>query len=214
MIQRRVITVIIALFFYVSCAFAQSNWELQQEEDGIAIYTKDKQGYSLKAYKAIILVNTTPEVILNILTDFDNLKTWWHLCGESRLLEKPSNGQYIYYVEFKTPWPLSNRDYVNHLSVNQLPSGIVVNVHPQSDYLPEKEGVIRIKKSYTQWSLVAKEYGVTEVTLESCSEPEGMVPAWMTNAGILEWPHTTLMNLKKKVKHGSGLSSSGVSHDQ
>jgi hypothetical protein len=213
MIHRRVITVITALLFCISSVFAQSDWTLQQNEDGIAIYTKDKEGYSLKAYKATTLVNATPEDMLHILTDFENLKTWLHLCRESRLLKRLDNDRYIYYVEFKTPWPLSNRDYVNHLSVNHLPSAIVVNIHPQPDYLPEKEGIVRIKKSYTQWSLVAKEHGVTEVTLESCSEPEGMVPAWMTNAGILEWPHATLMNLKEKVGHMSNLSSPRLSHD-
>lgn len=207
MIQRKIIAIVAAFFSYVT-AFAQSEWTLQSKEDAIEIYTKDKQGYSLKAYKAITLVSATPEKILNLLTDFENLNTWWHACEESRLLEKSGNNQYIYYVEFKTPWPVSNRDYVNSFSVNINPSEIVVTIHPRLNYLSEIEGIVRVKKSFTQWKLVAKEYGITEVTIESCSEPEGVVPDWMINAGILEWPHATLMNLKNMTKHESGLSTS------
>ncbi len=56
---------------------AQEGWELVKSNTRVAVYTKHKQGNHYKSFKAIGIVQSTPEQLLKILDNVSGYKQWF-----------------------------------------------------------------------------------------------------------------------------------------
>lgn len=59
------------------------------------------------------------------------------------------------------------------------------------DYMPLREGKVRIPKAEGQWKLVPNADGVN-VTYQMHASPGGSIPNWLANQMVVDTPYGTL----------------------
>jgi hypothetical protein len=111
----------------------------------------------------------------------------------------------IYYSEIVTPWPFSNRDMVLHFKITQDPNTKIITVilTSMSDYIPEKEGIIRITKSNSILKVTPTNASNLSIDFFIELDPGGSVPAWLINLFATQGPWETFHELRNLTTSGN-----------
>jgi hypothetical protein len=118
----------------------------------------------------------------------------------SKLLKTVAPNELIYYSEVNVPWPCTNRDYIAHLKVTQAPTGAVtIASHAEPDYVPAKDGIVRVRSSNATWTMTAMGGGKIKIDYVLQFDPAGEVPAWLTNMFVTKGPFETFDQLQKRM---------------
>ncbi|MEP1033580.1 START domain-containing protein [Ekhidna sp.] len=177
-------------------AFPQTSWEIDKRKDGIVVYTRAEKGSEFKSFKAFVLVEATTDEVIRILKNADSYAEWYGYTQTSKLLKRDENIQFN-YVETIFPWPFKNRDMVYRMSINSSnPNETVISLEGIPNYMPEKKGIVRMKKAEGYILLKPLELK-TEVTYVFHSEPGDNIPSWIANNSIAELPYKTLDGLRE-----------------
>ncbi len=180
---------------------AQNNhWELKKDASGIKIYVKPVEGSKFKEFRAEMTVTADISGIVATIKDVGKYKEWVEDVKEIELLKSDESNIY-YYAESLVPWPLDNRDMVYHLNfVKVNNTEIQINVTGLRNYIPRKEGIVRMKKAVGFWKLKTLEKSKTHITYQLHVEPGGTIPAWLANVKLVDMPFTMLSGLKNALK--------------
>jgi len=87
----------------------EPQWPLDQEKDGIEVYTRPVAGSKIKEFKGFTGVDSGIDNILALLRDSNRFKTWFPNTSESKLLARKGDMSYPYFVMAKR-WPMADRD--------------------------------------------------------------------------------------------------------
>lgn len=177
------------------------DWTLEKNKDKIQIYTRSLKGYDIKEYKAVMELKQNPEAVWDLLMDFNNYKNWIPNTTESKLLKKISDTEFYIYMVKDIPWPFDNRDIVFHLKfIKQSNGDFILKVTGKPDFIPQKEGFVRVPKHIGCWTITKKEKGMIQVQHQAIAKPGGSVPAWMANKGVVDIPFETFEKMKKELE--------------
>lgn len=132
-------------------AFGQTeDWTMAKSEDGITVYTRPVDGSSIDEFRAETIIQGSIKDMERVLKDADNMVKWSPDSEESKLLSLEGNEQ-IYYLETDAPFPVQNRDVCVLLTYHELPGKLRVEIGVIPDYLPKKDGVVRIEHLTGEW---------------------------------------------------------------
>jgi START domain len=181
--------------------FSQDNWELQKDKENIKVYTKKVDGFSMKSSKVTSVLETTIPRLVAVMMDADNFYKVISGSKSSKLLKIINDTERIYYVSTEAPWPVSDRDGVYSMTFSQNPNteSVTITVGCLPDYIPEKEGYVRVPASEGVWKFTPLSNGKVEVTYHYVADPGGSIPAWLANSSVVNIPFETIKNLKKQV---------------
>ncbi|KAG0354163.1 hypothetical protein BGZ54_001804 [Gamsiella multidivaricata] len=118
------------------------SWELFTEVPNFKVYRRAVVNSALNEYKVL---GTYPDLparyLLSAYTDLNYRKTWDKNMGGWKQLDE----RRLHYTS-KFPWPLSPRDYVYELHVQEFGGGIYcINGQSVEDKtVPEKSGTVRV----------------------------------------------------------------------
>src|SRR5213592_3200603 len=105
------------LLLIISRSFAQYNWKLNKDKDGIKVYLAENPRSKFKMIKVECILPGTFDKLTGVLTDIEHLKDWVYNTKMSYVIKKISPYDLYYYTETSIPWPMSNRDAVVHLKI-------------------------------------------------------------------------------------------------
>ena len=180
-------------------SFAQYSWELEKDEEGILVYTKVEKDSDFKSFKAVIVLDASIPEIIRVLKNVDSYTTWYGYTKTSVLLNQTLDNQYN-YVETQFPWPYDNRDMIYKMSINlSNPQKIIISLKGIPDYIPKKEGIVRMEKA-EGYIILRPQADSTELTYVFHSEPGDNIPVWLANSSISELPYKTLIGLREILK--------------
>lgn len=211
MIHRAVFGVFPALLLaLVGVALAEegesfrADWEPQRDKDGIAILTGPVAGSPFKAVRSVMTLEAPVAQLVAIIRDTAGCSDLSKLCKKAYEHEVVSETELFVYNLNDLPWPVADRDALTHVRWSMAPdSGVVTMVaRVVGDILPANKRVVRLTYGETRWILTPKENGQIEVVSESHIDPEGRVPAWITNRLLLDEPFKTMQNLRSVVASG------------
>jgi hypothetical protein len=203
--ERWCILSLLALFF-IFLAFnrlsAQTRendgWKLAKDKQGIKIYTRSLEGSKLKEFKAYTELNTSIEILAEVLMDVEHYTDWTENIKHSKLLKEISDKEIIIYSELKVPWPFDNRDVVDrtqiYWSVNK--DSFTLEIKSIPDYIQEKEEIVRMPLADGGWEIYRKGNDKISVAYHFAADPGGRIPSWLVNMFIVDGPYKTLNNLK------------------
>lgn len=175
------------------------DWKLRKNEDGIKVYTREVKSSSFNAFKATMTVEATVEDLVNVLKNMDDN---YHIFPDTKkieILDRPNDSTQIHYSLSDAPWPVDDRDGIYKLVFHENRKTGKVTVYSTAipDYLPEVDGVVRIKQSSNTWVFTPKKNGKVKVLYEVQAEPGGAVPNWLANSMAVDIPFDTFVNLRK-----------------
>lgn len=181
---------------------SQDDWELQKEKNGIKVYTQSRAGSDMKAFKSITEIDTEIENLVAVCKDVAAFPEWQDATKVAKILEAKGEIAHVHYLEFAAPWPVCNRDNITQFTYQFNPSdqSVRVQITTLPDYLPEKEGIVRIRQSSGYYLFEPLSNGKIQVTHSAHADPAGSIPAWVSNSVVVDTPFKTLTNLKKQVK--------------
>ena len=185
--------------FLASTAAQAEDWKVAKNEDGIKVSLSEVAGSDYKAYQGVTLMKTTMAKLRALQEDVPGACAWFHDCKTQKLL-KHEGGQSWTYTQFNTPWPVTARDSVLHVTTTEGADGSLTRkLEGVPTYLPEEKGFVRVTKIDGFWKFVPKGDQI-EVTYQVHTEPGGSIPSMVANKFVVDAPFNTLKALKERAE--------------
>lgn len=176
------------------------DWRVAKNEDGIKVSLSDVAGSKYKAYRGETVINASVAKVRALQEDVSGACSWVHECKSQKLLKHEGDQSWT-YTQFNTPWPVTARDSVLHITTVQGADGSLTRqLEGAPKYIPEEKGFVRVAEVQGYWKLVPKGPNSTEVTYQVHTEPGGSVPSWLANKFVVDAPFNTLKALKARAE--------------
>jgi hypothetical protein len=160
-----------------------AGWTEAYRTGELAIFTKDVERG--RRIVAIAEVEAPPEVVFNVVNDFDHYPDFMPYVIESRVLGRSTDSEIVVYNRIAPPF-VTERDYP--LKFRMTPgtpanSGVFrTEWTAYADAEPEIKGVVRIRLNEGSW--VAEPIsggGRTRLTYTLLTDPGGLIPDFVAN---------------------------------
>lgn len=175
-------------------------WQVAKNEDGVKVSLSEVPGSKYKAYRGETTIKASVAKLRALQEDVVGACAWIHECKSQKLL-KHEGSQGWTYTQFNTPWPVTPRDSVLHVTnVEGVDGSVTRELKGEPGFIPEEKGFVRVSQVEGYWKLVPKGPNVTEVTYQVHTEPGGSVPSWLANKFVVDAPFETLRALRKKAE--------------
>ena len=190
-----------ALFnFTTASSFGQSAWELKKDQNGIRIYSRSVKESKYKELKAVFDLPGTYEQLHFILNDVNNYKTWVYSTASSKVVERKSETEMIYYSRIAAPWPVSNRDFYSDTRIWMDSATHQMRLSSRNiDKFPLTGHIVRIPFMRSEWVITAPSPGALHIEYTLSWDPGGDIPAFLANAFCTTGPLQSFTQLKRKM---------------
>jgi hypothetical protein len=182
--------------------FAQYNWKLSKEKDGIKVYQSEVAHSKYKSIKVECTLEGSLDKLMAVLNDVNHLKDWVYSNKTSYIINRVSPYEFYYYTETSLPWPLSNRDVVIHLKMIKDSLNHILHVTCVSvpGLLAEKSGKVRVVRTSIDWNVTMPTSKTININYIFEVEPGGSLPAWLTNMFADKGPYESFKKLAEILK--------------
>ncbi len=180
-----------------SLALSQSNWELQNNKEGIKIWTADTPESDFKTFKAEMTVHAQLEDVKNLLVDLDAITTYYDGIENVTDIKRISENEAEYYLEFSFPWPVSKRRAKVNSKVLPVEMGSYEITTALIPGETKKKSFVPVKKMTSMWIIINAGSNKTFIKHIAHMDPSGNVPAWIANSKVTETPFKSLKKLRR-----------------
>lgn len=192
---------LISLLFLTGTAAASTEWSLARDRDGIKVWTRDIPGYPIRAFKAVMVVQSSLAGLVNLVMDTDNASHWVYRTDRIELLKRDeANASFVIRAETDFPWPLNDRDVIvaGRLEQDEKTGTVVIQSHstPEGAY-PVDPKFVRMPDMEGTWIFRPLGAEKIEVTMMGRADPGGNIPAGIVNLIIHETPYRTLQGMRR-----------------
>jgi len=191
------ITLLILLLTINMGSFAQEQWELSKDDNGIKVYTANMPNSNFKSVKVECILEGTIDKLVAVLKNVDGNKHWVYNTKQTHLVKNISDHEFIYYAETSLPWPLRNRDMVINMLFDQDNAAHTMTVKATGvkDEAPEQDGKVRVPYFNGLWEVTTTDDQHISIHYRLSVDPGGSVPAWAYNMFVSKGPYKTFNNL-------------------
>jgi ribosome-associated toxin RatA of RatAB toxin-antitoxin module len=192
----------IILFSLCRISSADStDWVLQKNENGIAVYTRYAQGTHIKEVRVVNVVESSLSGLVALLLDVKNYPNWIYACSEASVLKEINSLEQYQYQVTDVPWPVSDRDVVSHFKLQQDSITKIVTAMntAKPEYIPKKDDRVRVQHFQSNYKFTPLPDGKVKVEFELYVDPGGNVPDWLINSNIVTAPYKTTLALIKQL---------------
>jgi len=192
----------IGIFLWIFVCQPIFSWELKKEKEGVKVYTRTVEGSNFKEFKSIGVHKGSLSSLIGVLQDESSFCNWFPDCKEFKVLKRNSKVERTQYMVIKAPFPVDNRDTVQHtfLSQDMSSKAVTIQLVAEPESYPEVSGNIRVPKSKGIWKFTPVDNNQIEVLFQLHSDPGGKLPEWVANMFVTETPLKAVVNLIKLAK--------------
>lgn len=191
---------LVALLGSLHTAAQAEQWVVAKEEEGIKVSLSEIAGSKYKAYRGETTIKASVATLRAMQEDVAGACTWIHECKSQKLL-KHQGDQTWTYTQFNTPWPVTPRDSVLHITtVDGSDGSLTRNLAGAANYAPQEKGFVRVAQVRGFWKMVPQGANQTQVIYQVHTEPGGSVPSWLANKFVVDAPFNTLKALRAKAE--------------
>jgi hypothetical protein len=198
------------LFFIIGCIFlstslpAQSEWKLYKSDSDNKVWLKDIKGSSLKQFKLQTIIKENLSTLYKIMKDVENMNVWYDKVKNVKLLNKISDNEAIYLLEYDLPFPFEDR--ITTIKGSILYDKINGLIKVSTAYYPyaipqEKAHLLVINKISSSWEIRKISESNASIIHSGYMDPGGNIPEWLINEGVTSGPLKTLEKLRKHAKN-------------
>lgn len=191
----------------VSIGAINAEWKQLNTRKNVEVFRGDVPASPVVAFKGTGIVNANIVKVLSVIRDDKMKPQWISDLRETYVLEDKSVTEKIEYNRTKTPWPLSDRDFVYHAIVSvdlkkgEVEVSLKSTTHPKA---PVKKDVVRGELYGSRYFLRSIDGGKkTYLEVEILADPKGRIPKWIVNIFQKVWPSNTLDNIRQIAENPS-----------
>jgi hypothetical protein len=164
---------------------ADEGWTVATRSPEVVVYERPRKGYSLQEFKAVGVMDVSPEVLKRVIDDVSEYPHFMPYVTEARVL----SGDAVTRVSYQkiSPPMVSDMDYTVRVNceIRSTPAGkcFCNRWQTANDLGPaEKSGVRRVKVTEGSWLLEPEDGGKkTRATYCVFSDTGGSLPAFILN---------------------------------
>ena len=199
MVSLHKMAVICGLTALLASVAQAEDWQVAKDQDGIKVSLSEVAGSKYKAYRGVTTIKASMAKVRGLQEDVAGACAWIHECKAQKVLKHEGDQSWT-YTQFNTPWPVTARDSVLHITTSEAADGSVTRkLEGVPNYIPEEKGFVRVAQVEGFWKLVPKG-DLIEVTYQVHTEPGGSVPSWLANKFVVDAPFNTLQALKQRAE--------------
>jgi hypothetical protein len=179
-------------------AHAVSEWRLEKDENGVRIESRAVPGWEIREMRGIARYDGSVEQLVAVIEDPTAAPQLNEFVAESKIVDRDSDGGYRIYALTKMPWPLKDRDVVMQRLIERDPRNGTVTVTDEAvaGGIPEKKGLVRIRRSHNRWTLTPAKDGGAHIELRMLSDPAGPIPSSLINSMSVGIPFRMIERLR------------------
>ena len=192
----RILLLLFILTFLGTTVSSQENWEQQKNKNGIKVWTKDYPNSKFKQFKATTKIKADLKNVVAVFLDIENMSAWYDRVEKVTLVEKISETEGIYKIDFELPWPVADRISAVRavLTYDSIKNEVRVNTKYEKGIINDSDRLV-VTDIQSEWILTPVEGGYVEIFHKGYMHPAGSLPAWIANSGVKEGPVKTLTAL-------------------
>jgi len=178
-----------------------AGWELEKDKKGVKVYLKQEEGRKIKSFWAETTLDAPIEKVIAALQNIEDMPNWMPNCKETKLLERPSETEMVFYMVLDLPM-VSDRDYVQRTVGEELPGGGIKMTAQAIEYdaKPPVDGKVRITDAEFTTILMPVEGGTKTVIQQiGYTDPGSNMPAWIINGQLTGTPYKMMRNLHELI---------------
>ena len=181
--------------------FAQNDWTLEKEKDGIKISSRHAVASQFNDIRVELDLSGTAEQLSGILLDVNHYKDWSYATKKSVLIKQLGPGKLIYYTEIEVPWPATNRCFYANFEMKENATAHSVQVVSVNlpDYGSVPSDLMKVPFTRGVWNITTVSTEKIHVDYVLQLNPGGSLPAWVLNLFSTKGPLETFENIKKKM---------------
>jgi hypothetical protein len=146
------------------------------------------------------MVDAPVRTVALVLLDDDRAPEWVDSLAEARVVRVLSPTEYVEYNHASMPLIVSDREFVNTVSMAADPAAktVLIRSVPVEDASIPKTRIVRglLDATYTLESVD----GRTRLTVEIASDPKGWLPAWLVNFFQKDWARNTIEGIRAQCR--------------
>lgn len=192
--------IVLVMLLFGSRVASGDEWQIVDHSDGIEVALREEPGRDLPTMRGRAVLTGDIEQLLKIILDPDQATEWAEGASKVTMVDRNASRAIIHtYIDIA--WPVWDRELVTSGKVEIVePGGEYVLTNTSVDgFVPEKEGVIRMKDAFTRFHL--KKEGPDRVWVEYLVnvDPGGSLPKWLVRWTQKSVPAKTLQNLQRQL---------------
>jgi hypothetical protein len=183
------------------CMYAQEEWTLRKNSEGIEIYTRTRSGSPLKEFRASATIAAPLEVVLGFLNDISLRTEWVYDCREVNIMEQRGT-DILYHSSYEMPWPVADRDLVSRASTVWSEDSITVRILTvETDReFPMKKDMVRMPDYRADVVLERLDNARTLYRSEGFADLGGKVPPWLINLFLVDGLFDSVVKTRERTE--------------
>ncbi len=198
-----IFTLLLAMYNTASASDPEEfkGWELAKSDEGVKVYTRKDPETGGRQVKAVTTVSASPQEAARLVKNSNAAPNWIHRMEAFETLEEKSDSVWYTWGKLNIPWPISDKDVVSKNTLKQLPddNGLSIELESKPEYIPEKDGLNRIKNSEGQWRFISQPDGQTQIIYQVFASSESILPQFLVERVVIGSVHKTLGNMKDRL---------------
>jgi hypothetical protein len=191
---------LVSLTSTLAWASSKGKWENIGTSDNVKVSRMQVEGNSVFAFRGETVADVHIAKLVAVFVDPNERKHWVDRYDTHKTLERNERTE-IYWIKFKLPFPVSNRDYVLHTEAKLDPDKRIFTANIKSivdSRKPEDSCCVRAEtfNTFYRFEAIPGE-AKTRMMVEVHTDPKGLLPTWLVNRIQKDWPSKTLSNLIK-----------------
>lgn len=191
----------------VTAPAAAAGWEDVGTIDGVHVWRREEPGSSLMSFRGEVIAPVAIGKLVAVLEDPNQWPLWVDRYVASSVIERPSPLAMVYWMRFKAPAIVSDRDYVmrSDAEIDATNHVFTVNIRSIDDPRKGKDSCCvraTLNRTFHRLTALKAVNGVprTKIEVEVNMDPKGLIPNWLANAIQKGWPSKTLTNLVRQAQ--------------
>lgn len=183
---------------------SNGEWRLQKNDarHKIKVYVKNEEGQKIRSFRVETLLDTNIDTLARIQSDIDNYSRWYFSTLETKLLQKLSDKEFIFYMVHDAPYGTPDRDVIMKAVIEPMTSKrpyVQIKMNALPNYLPAKPPYVRMDaENYTaRWTPINDNQVLLEA--EGFINPGGNAPSWAVNFVQGKGPYANMMGLRRMI---------------
>jgi len=189
------------MLVFMSFLLNAQDWQLKKNENGIKVYTSKRENSNLLMYKVETTLNANYKDVYYQVVDFEDNKKNLESVKKLKILSVKPEKEFVTYMIFDLPWPLSDRDLLVGMTVTKKTSGYNLVSESRKEPVAEKEDYVRIKEFREEWDISYLNKNSTKVKVVGWANPGGAIPVWVVNMFVVGEPYAFMAGVKKAVEN-------------
>jgi hypothetical protein len=184
---------------------AALDWQLKRDRRGIKVYTAPVKGSKYRAIQSSVLINATLHSIIALIKDSASCSKWADMCKHSEVYQTVSDSENYIYTYNNLPFPIKDRDVLAHIQWTIDPQNAVLSMlsSATTGLKETNPKAVRLTQATAKWQFTIQADGSVLVENFAHIDPNGPIPAWISNRLMINSPYKTLLKMRSLVESGA-----------